>query len=736
MLAAGCVVVFGTFWIASIAPFSGPSEGGAECDWTSFPAPHDSETSIDPPVWPTPNAPIRLASNEGIVRGKPLEKTGGVKTWTSEGIASSWAVAHQERAVRLASPTILGELDRAARVRLRVNPVGLEQVAVLPLIETKDSLWSQRQGREVSVPIPAESAGGADEAVELEVGFRNLATGWEDRRKKLRVTGIEVTLIGRDPKASALQQVVVNSRVADLGAVAGGRERIELNGVTRPSWHLSPGADVTLQLDLPKGTSKLRWYGGALDDATLTVSVDGNELAQVSASNRWRLHTKEVHRSQPGSIRVVLGAEGPGIGVFGAFETVSVRDEKDAPDVLVYLVDTLRADRVGAWGSASANTPTIDRLARTGFVFGNANSVSAWTMPAIPSLMTGVWPTTHQINMMGRRRLLPAGVPTLSERFSQGGWRSGSFSAHPAGTQEMALDRGFDAAYLPRHWRDEIGRLGHPDARLLHGSLLSWIEEAPERPFFAYVHTLEVHEWHQGVFGEPPSGRDLYDLSVDVADRELGRLLKRLASIRDRPLLVVFVSDHGESFGDHELQGHGSGLYRSQTHIPLIFWSSDGRIGGASPHEPVSMADIAPTLLELFGLPPLPDAQASSLVGMMKADPDRPKREFIPMALYQFFFDADAKPRYATLDRNLMKTMYWTGDDRWERYDLGTDPCERASLPSQQGFQAELLGWLDAENSNAESFTRRYPDHPGGGVHRVDDLEALKALGYLGNATK
>jgi arylsulfatase A-like enzyme len=401
-----------------------------------------------------------------------------------------------------------------------------------------------------------------------------------------------------------------------------------------------------------------------------------------------------------------------------------------APDVLVYMIDTLRADRLGVGGSnAPAVSPTIDRLARTGAWFEMALSSSPWTKPAIATLMSGILPNTHRVGAGSYTDRMPPTVALVQERFRAAGWRTASLSASPLGSTLSALDRGFAAAFPPRFWRGRAELDMNPSASQLSAALLDWIDEEPDQPFFAYVHTLEVHEWKL-----PRYQRDLpdqytsYDAAVRQADLQLGRLLDELEQRgRQDDLVIVVVSDHGESWGDHGLPSHGFGLFQSQIHVPLVFWS--GR--GLSPERistPVSLADLAPTLLDGFGLPPLAEADGRSLAGYLRGDPleHRP----VLSSLLRFVWAPEAPQQFAVTTPQQLKLIRTTGSPE-RAFDLVIDPRETHPLEHPTAATAHELDRMLADQARrAAAFRSRHGDGAPGAVTH-DDVERLRALGYL-----
>jgi len=512
---------------------------------------------------------------------------------------------------------------------------------------------------------------------------------------------------------------------------------------------VAAGARVTFVVDVPEGDPVLRWYDGAIGDPgprTITVTADGShtEFRESQPAGSWKGQMLSLEPWAGTRITIELATmalpdRGPatqepadrGVGVFGSPEVSSPPTSQPAPDILVYLVDALRADRIGAWGHGAARTPNLDRLARDGATFSRVISPSCWTKPAVVTLMTGIHPTTHGVGTNSGLDLLPAGVPVLQHRFATAGWRTGSFTANPLASNLSNLDRGFDAAYLPRFWEGNIGAFLHPTAGQLHDSLLDWIAEAPDRPFFAYVHTLEVHQNAMpSNAGDGTQNPQAYDRAVSHADTLLGSLLEQLEDQgRLDNLVIVFVSDHGESLGEHGILGHGQSLYQTEIHIPLILWSPT-HIPAGRHDAPVGLADIGPTLLELSGLAPLAGAQGSSLVPELRGKVNA-MHQVVASSHQGFTFFPGIPEQHSLIDSGGRKIMQIQGLGEFS-FDLGRDAGEQAPTPVvEDDVRAELEAWLAGQRASRKQFELEYGTAAPEPVIDAADLESLRSLGYI-----
>ncbi len=276
-------------------------------------------------------------------------------------------------------------------------------------------------------------------------------------------------------------------------------------------------------------------------------------------------------------------------------------------NVLLISIDTLRADRLGCYGAEAVETPAIDRLAAEGVRFENAFSPVPLTLPAHWTIHTGVEPWNHGVVDNGMT-LRESPAATLAERFSQAGYDTAAFVAAFVLNRAFGLDRGF------RHYDDgpgsdaELDQLFHSTApadervsRALH-----WLRRPRSQPFFLWLHLYDPHSPY-----EPPSAfRKLYadrpyDGEIAFVDMQLARLLTALESSPEGArTLIVLLSDHGESLGEHGELTHGMLLYDATLQIPLIFRLPSQLPAGAARPDAVTLADVAPTVLALAGLPP------------------------------------------------------------------------------------------------------------------------------------
>lgn len=284
------------------------------------------------------------------------------------------------------------------------------------------------------------------------------------------------------------------------------------------------------------------------------------------------------------------------------------------PNIVLVSLDTLRARSLGAYGYARNTSPFLDSLAERGALFENAITASVTTSPAHMSLFTGLYPVRHGIRE-GLHRKAPHAI-TLAQHFRSAGYRTAAFTENGY----LVRRRGFGDGFA--QYTENVGlTLKAPgEARRTFGQARRWLEAHADTPFFLFVHTYEVHspydpeapyaELFRGD-GEPGAenaavrdARDRYDREIRIVDEELERLFGAIADAGiAESTIVVVTSDHGEEFAEHGGYQHGGAVYEESVRVPLVF-VGPGRIPGPQRYAaPVSLVDIAPTLLELAGVP-------------------------------------------------------------------------------------------------------------------------------------
>ncbi|HSN54033.1 MAG TPA: sulfatase [Candidatus Sulfomarinibacteraceae bacterium] len=564
-----------------------------------------------------------------------------------------------------------------------------------------------------------------------------------DDRRQLAVAWDLIRLIGVDPTP-----VRVSPGVVELPAGARADHFVEA----------PPGAVLSVASCEPLATGAASVEISVLDDGNATerstvTACDGSplraSLGELNTLKRIRLRVFPHGNRAPVGVRLVAAqVRAPGVGepVAESAPASPPTPVEPRPNLVVYLVDALRTDRLGVYGCERPLSPRLDDMAADSVVFTDAVAQSSWTKASVASIFTGLWPREHGVN--GPDDRLPEDLPTLPERLHDAGYRTAAIVANAYVGRPFGFARGFDHFEFIEHTR---GR-----SEVLHERVTAWLDGLPDdgRPFFLYVHTIDPHapyappppylERFAGDVADPSVGqvetvrglvlgtvdpspdltrdlRALYDGEVAANDASFGRLLDELEGRGelDRSV-VVFTSDHGEAFGEHGTFTHGLDLYREVLAVPLVVRLPGGAGGGRRVDATVQHIDVPPTLLSLGGV-----AGADELPGSVLLDGSGEPRKLPPRAVLAYL-DYWGRTGAAAI-RDGWKLIeprsaaFGTGS---ELYRLPDDPGETRNLAFSAPVRA---GWLLAQLDHA-LLTGRHGERT-----RIDSetREQLKALGYL-----
>lgn len=464
-------------------------------------------------------------------------------------------------------------------------------------------------------------------------------------------------------------------------------------------------------------------------------------------------------------------------------------EQPGGPSVLLVTIDTLRADRVGAYGHAAARTPVLDALAAEGVLFENAVTASVWTGPSHATILSGRLPAEHGLHE--NLQTLRPSLPTLADVLGERGYRTGAIVASAPVSERGSRLPGRFARYdddlrapgwpPPELLETVVGRLGaralgrramrlralwRPAERVTDRAL-DWLAEEDGAPFFGWVHYFDPHlpyrapasdldegarAWSGPVlddWGPLPShlkqevrsrpewlahmGR-LYDAEVAHVDRELGRLL---TGARERAggagLWIVVTADHGESFGEHELY-FSRDLYEPSLRVPLILVPPRGADETIEPGTRVvgvvQLVDLAATVLDIVGASGALETDGVSLLPALR-DPET----------------APGRPAVASI-LNLHPEQDWPSaiSVRTERWKSIWRLARGSSARPGEGTNVQELYDVERDPHELNEVSRAHPDVDGElwpvakelGTPRVIEqrelgeieLEALRGLGY------
>ncbi|MCC6764275.1 MAG: sulfatase [Deltaproteobacteria bacterium] len=435
------------------------------------------------------------------------------------------------------------------------------------------------------------------------------------------------------------------------------------------------------------------------------------------------------------------------------------------PDIVLVVIDTLRADHLGSYGHGRAQTPRLDDFAARGTRFSMARATSSWTLPSTASILSGRYPAEHGAErmtlMIGEKQLM------MAEMLAAGGYDTAGFSANAAVvTPESGFAQGFGRFdVLERRgeqsgpdpvWPSSAQKPAQPDATadVVTDAALAWVSSraAASHPYFLYVHYFDPHASYSpprayaekfGVRSDDPlrgpgqalvmlkktltdqelaTLRALYDAEIAFMDHEVGRLLDGLGFGRRRDVVVVITADHGEEFGDHGRMQHTKTLYEEVLRVPLLIGGGDfssGQVVAA----PVSLVRIFPTIAELARVAPPSGLPGRSLLPVLRGAAPAPEPETVFADL-----PSGAVHRAAVVDGSWKLVL----DHGFAPvlYDLAADAGETTQRNQSQGARATALQKAIGEH-NKICYRARAAAPPVPITVEPDRRERLRQLGYV-----
>jgi arylsulfatase A-like enzyme len=433
--------------------------------------------------------------------------------------------------------------------------------------------------------------------------------------------------------------------------------------------------------------------------------------------------------------------------------------------VFLIVVDTLRADRLSSYGYTGHATPGIDSLAERGLRFENAHAAASWTIPSMASVMSARYPSDLGLvereagpdaHFQPRERrdqqhfTPPQHVDMLAEHLTEAGFRAAAFVNQPGLNNLDGFLQGFQEWYFPisphsvashdpidpippQDWSKVLASAHLSDSALVD-RFEEWLGEHGRERVFAWIHLLTPHRPYVGRPASaagtdvPVTPSDRYDEEIQLVDGMVGRILASIE--RDAGFsrsTVVFLSDHGEAFGEHGSDEHGHSLHGEVTRVPLILVDPQLEPGQIfSGH--VSTLDLLPTLLELVdpGTVREQEGRGTSLVASIAAA--RPRSPIYTEGML-----------YGSSERSFIEDGYkLMVDDQAEAdllFELGSDPAERSDVAASQPERTRAMrSRLDAVREQLErSAAAEAQVHARSPTEEEEAaaIRGLRALGYV-----
>lgn len=593
----------------------------------------------------------------------------------------------------------------------------------------------------------------------------------------------------------AIEFIELLPREAESAAAAGVTD-VGKRDVYRRALFARAASSIVYFPPVPKG-ARLRAGLGLASAAPVTFRVlagsPEKELFSLTLKDPNEWSEVEVDLSAyAGAPRIILRTESrvrDAVGLWAA-PRITSGAAPARPNVLLYIVCTLRPDHTSLYGYARDTTPFLKKLSASGVVFEDCQSQAPWTKPSVASILTSLSPYAH--GLVNEEDTIPKGAITMAERLRAAGYITAGIVANPFAGRASGLDRGFDYMMeypvVQRHRSDAADR--GTDSAAINRAIFPWLERRGGEPFFLFVQSTDPHAPYrppagfERKFGDPgdnpafdrmygklrdiraygggatvtraemtgrgidpasyiPQATMRYDAEVAHNDRSIELLLAKLkeTGALGRTLVVV-ASDHGEEFWEHGFGAHGHSLYSELIHTVLMFWNPAMLPSPRRVREPVTLTDIMPTVLDLVGAQAAPTQQGQSLAPLLKGAAFTRARPIIAVKLAL----PGAKPStgvpenltdtFARIDAR-WKLIYRTqparaGLKELELYDRSADSADRADVAAQHAgmaarMKAEIVRWTESQQAVKERLGKR-----GTSTLDAETLKRLRSLGYLG----
>jgi choline-sulfatase len=558
-------------------------------------------------------------------------------------------------------------------------------------------------------------------------------------------------------------------------------------------------SSITYEVSVPKN-AVMRFATGVSSSKPVTFRIlsgpSNAELFSRTVSDRAAWEDAEVDLSkyaatnQKFTFRTESDAR-DAIG-FWANPLIVSKVPKSRPNVLIYVVCTLRPDHMSLYGYGRDTTPFLKNMGESAIVFEDAQAQAPWTKPSVASLMTSLHASAH--GLVNDSDTIPKSASTLAEQLRAAGYVTASIVANPFAGRTSGLERGFDYMMeypvVQRNRTDAVDR--GTDSAAINRSILPWLDRHHDEPFFLYVQSTDPHAPYrppaaeEARFANPSEttafntdygklrdiraygggatvsrdemrakgvdaqvyikrAKDRYDAEIAHNDKSFGQLIDRL---KERGALdntlVIFASDHGEEFWEHGFGAHGHSLYNELIHAALLVWNLRLLPVPRRIKEPVQLIDIMPTVLELANVKVPEGVHGQSLVPLLKGQsftrraPVMATKLALPRAKQGGGVPENLTDTYARIEPG-WKFIYRGQPGRArlkqvELYDRQSDPGERSDVIEQKQdlaakFKAQTIEWVDVQRQVRKQLGP-------GGTSKMDPqtLERLRSLGYIGGA--
>jgi len=556
-------------------------------------------------------------------------------------------------------------------------------------------------------PAPASSAAAAWEALVLRDG-EPIALGDLDRVDLMMARTLAVPALNDRTLVTDAFQVPPDSVL-----------RLSI-GVEPPAWFVD-SAPVAFRVEMRDAT-------GETQDLFRRVL----DPARRPQDRRWFDADVDLSYLAGRTVRLALVTEPaqqddarPSLPLWGDPRLLAPAPDR-RPSIVLVSLDTMRARSMSTYGYALETTPHTSALAAQGAVFENAFTTYSNTLASHMSMLTGLYPATHDVIALGN--VLAARHPTLAELLRGDGYATAAF------TEDAMLDArlGFPRGFSTYDENTEVAS-GAGDAAGTFGRALEWAGRHADESFFLFAHTYQVHwpyeppDAYRDLFSGPDAPhanprRRAYEQEIRYTDDVLQRFVAGLRRVvPDRDLVIVVTSDHGEEFSEHGLFTHHQ-LFDEVMHVPLIMVAA-GRIPpGIRIATPVSLVDVAPTILALAGATVSARFDGTSLLPLLTGKATTFER---PAVFAEYPASAVAPEHHFVARTADAKCLVGASDSREQCFDLRDDPGEtRPRSPTDNAA-------LGLARDQADAYRERALARRSGRDRRVRPTPAPAASGGL-----
>ena len=554
-------------------------------------------------------------------------------------------------------------------------------------------------------------------------------------------------------------------------------------------------SSITYEVAVPEQAT-LRFGVGVADrpvEFRVKVGEDLLYSDKIIGPEHWREFDIDLARFAGQKVKLVFETAGDE-GAVGLWATpiLTAARPSNKPNVLVYLIDTLRADHTSVHGYRRDTTPFLKQLGGEGVVFEDCQAQSTWTKPSVASLLTSLHTPAHGIQEFDD--IIPRGAVTLAATLRRNGYVTASILGNPFPGRATGLERGVDHLMeYPVVQRAWIRSERATDSAALNRVAFSWLDRHHDAPFYLYLHSTDPHAPYappastESKFANPAETRefnrdsgklrqvsggfgggavfnrkqarakgvdpdawvrraiDRYDGEIAFNDSNIKILVEKLADlgILDNTLIVV-VSDHGEEFLEHGWTTHGHSLYSEVSHVLCLMWNPRLIPEPRRVSAPAQLIDVMPTVLDLLGIPPPEMIEGESLKPLIGGQPF--ERTAPAMAMRLARTDAPPPASGLGIPENRIDTMA-RFDAKWkliyrpegksvglpevELYDRAADPGDAHNVAAgNAAVTARLVPEVKQWRARQEQIHKLLGETGKKPLGR-DTLEKLRSLGYI-----